>query len=45
MANGLISQENFKIDYVELPVTDIERAKTFFGGAFGWTFTDFGENY
>ena len=45
MASGLISQENFKIDYVELPVTDIERTKTFFGGAFGWTFTDFGENY
>ena len=45
MASDLISKENFKIDYVELPVVDIERAKTFFGGAFGWTFIDYGENY
>ena len=41
----LIEQENDHIDYIELPVEDIERAKQFFGGVFGWTFTDFGEDY
>lgn len=34
-----------KIDYVELNVQDIERAKTFYGDAFGWTFTDYGPDY
>ena len=31
-----------RIDYVELNVADIARSKAFYGGAFGWTFTDFG---
>ncbi len=34
-----------RIDYVELGVADIERAKAFYGGAFGWTFTDHGPTY
>lgn len=34
-----------KIDYVEFNVTDIGRAKAFYGDAFGWTFTDYGEAY
>ncbi|WP_420548326.1 VOC family protein [Curvivirga sp.] len=33
------------INYVELNVTDIERAKSFYGEAFGWTFTDYGPEY
>lgn len=33
------------INYVELSVTDIERAKRFYGEAFGWTFTDYGPDY
>jgi len=40
-----IKQENDCIDYIELNVTDIERAKAFYGGAFGWSFTDYGEDY
>ena len=33
------------INYVEFNVTDIERAKVFYGEAFGWTFTDYGPDY
>ena len=33
------------INYVELKVTDIQRAKAFYGTAFGWGFTDYGPNY
>lgn len=29
-----------RIDYVEFNVTDIERSKEFYGGAFGWSFKD-----
>ena len=36
---------NWKIDYVELNVADIERAKAFYGSAFGWRFTDYGSEY
>jgi predicted enzyme related to lactoylglutathione lyase len=34
-----------KIDYVEFNVRDIEKAKAFYGSAFGWTFTDYGPDY
>lgn len=34
-----------KIDYIEFNVTDIARSKAFYGGAFGWTFTDYGPQY
>ena len=33
------------INYIELNVTDIARAKDFYGTAFGWTFTDYGPDY
>ena len=33
------------INYVEFNVTDVARAKEFYGSAFGWTFTDFGPDY
>jgi uncharacterized protein len=33
------------INYIEFNVTDIPRAKAFYGEAFGWTFTDFGSDY
>ena len=33
------------INYIELAVTDIPRAKAFYGEAFGWTFTDYGPEY
>ncbi|WP_105382369.1 VOC family protein [Neorhizobium alkalisoli] len=34
-----------KIDYVEFNVRDIDKAKAFYGSAFGWTFTDYGPDY
>jgi predicted enzyme related to lactoylglutathione lyase len=34
-----------RIDYIEFKVTDIPRAKAFYGDAFGWTFTDYGPGY
>lgn len=34
-----------RIDNIEFNVTDIERSKAFYGGLFGWTFTDFGPTY
>ncbi|WP_017586486.1 VOC family protein [Nocardiopsis ganjiahuensis] len=33
------------IDYVELPVTDLEEAKRFYTEAFGWEFNDYGPTY
>ena len=34
-----------KIDYIELPVTDIAAAKAFYGKAFDWSFQDWGPEY
>lgn len=34
-----------KIDYNELPVTDMAAAKSFYAKAFGWTFIDYGPGY
>jgi predicted enzyme related to lactoylglutathione lyase len=34
-----------RIDNIEFNVADIERAKKFYGEAFGWSFTDFGPEY
>lgn len=33
------------LDYLELPATDIPATKAFYGGLFGWTFTDYGPDY
>lgn len=34
-----------KINYVEFPARDIEKAKTFFSAVFNWSFTDYGPEY
>lgn len=34
-----------RIDYIEFNVGDIARSKAFYGGVFGWTFTDYGPDY
>ena len=34
-----------KINYVELAAKDLEATKKFFGQAFSWTFTDYGDEY
>lgn len=39
------SSNDQKIDYVEFLVGDIARSRKFYGGAFGWTFKDYGPDY
>ena len=39
------TENDRRIDYVEFNVSDIEASKAFYGGAFGWTFTDYGPSY
>ncbi len=34
-----------RLNYVELPVTDVDAAKAFYEAAFGWTMTGFGPTY
>ena len=34
-----------EIDYVELAVTDMARARAFYSAAFGWEFNDYGPEY
>lgn len=34
-----------RIDYIEFPAADLEKAKEFYSGAFGWTFEDYGPDY
>ena len=36
---------DLKIDYIELPSTDLDASKAFYAAVFGWTFEDFGPNY
>src|SRR5688572_9355934 len=36
---------NEKINYIELPATDLEGTKAFFIKAFGWEFVDYGPDY
>lgn len=33
------------IDYVEISVTDMAAAREFYGAAFGWAFTSYGDEY
>lgn len=33
------------IDYLELTVTDLDRARRFYSEAFGWRFNDYGPGY
>jgi uncharacterized protein len=39
------AEQDQRIDYVELSVTDVGRAKQFYGEAFGWQFEDYGPDY
>lgn len=34
-----------RIDYLELPAADLERAKAFYSEVFGWSFQDYGPDY
>ena len=39
-----MSVEN-QIDYIEIPVTDLHRAREFFAAMFGWEFQEWGDDY
>ena len=39
------TQHDRRIDYIELPVTDIGRARAFYSTVFGWKMTDWGPDY
>lgn len=39
-----MSAEN-QIDYVEIPVTDLEKTRDFFSSMFGWSFQMWGDDY
>ena len=34
-----------RIDYVEIPVTDLRKTREFFEALFGWSFKEWGEDY
>ena len=34
-----------RIDYVEIPVTDLPRSRAFFEALFGWQFQEWGDEY
>ncbi len=34
-----------RIDYVEIPVTDIPKAREFLAAMFGWSFQEWGDDY
>lgn len=39
------SKPDLRIDYIELPTTDVAKTKQFYGNAFGWSFVDYGPAY
>lgn len=38
-------ENNYRVDYIEFPATDIAATKSFYAAAFGWKFQDFGADY
>ena len=40
-----MTRQETRIDYVEIPVTDLEKTKAFFNALFGWEFRDWGSDY
>jgi predicted enzyme related to lactoylglutathione lyase len=40
-----MSHTHHRIDYIEIPASDLVRAKEFYAAAFGWSFTDYGPDY
>ena len=40
-----MTSKHHSINYIELPTSDIESTKKFYHDIFGWTFTDWGDEY
>jgi predicted enzyme related to lactoylglutathione lyase len=45
MVAAMTTHRHHTIDYIEIGVTDVEAAKAFYFGAFGWNFNDYGPDY
>lgn len=41
----MAAHQHHCIDYIELTVKDVAKAKAFYGEAFGWQFSDYGPDY
>ncbi len=39
------NEKNKRIDYIEIPVTDMAESKRFYAEVFGWKFVDYGPDY
>ena len=39
------AEHDKRIDYIEIPATDVAKTKRFYIEAFGWKFTDYGPDY
>ena len=39
------AQHHHRVDYLELPATDLTATKRFYGAVFGWRFEDYGPEY
>jgi predicted enzyme related to lactoylglutathione lyase len=39
------AEHDRRIDYIEMPATNIPETKRFYADAFGWKFTDYGPEY
>lgn len=39
------AEHDRRIDYIELPATDVAATRRFYASAFGWEFTDYGPDY
>jgi len=39
------AEHDRRIDYIELPATDVGATRLFYAAAFGWEFTDYGPDY
>ena len=39
------AEHDRRVDYLELPATDVAAARRFYEQAFGWLFTDYGPDY
>lgn len=42
---NMTTHQHHRIDYIELPASDLGRAKAFYAEAFGWAFNDYGPDY
>jgi len=45
ISRAALEGQDRRIDYVEIPVVDLPRARTFYTEVFGWAFTDYGADY